>query len=49
MDWKAVVAVELDSPGVRFPPPFIYLGALLLGLGGIASLACTFSAWTGGC
>src|SRR3954469_24103498 len=26
------MAVELDSAGVRFPPPFVYLGALLLGL-----------------
>ncbi|MDK4704737.1 isoprenylcysteine carboxylmethyltransferase family protein [Rhizobium sp. CNPSo 4062] len=26
------MAVESDSAGVRFPPPFIYLGALLLGL-----------------
>lgn len=26
------IAVEPDSAGVRFPPPFIYLGALLLGL-----------------
>lgn len=26
------MAVEQDSAGVRFPPPFIYLGALLLGL-----------------
>src|SRR2546423_6968516 len=26
------VAVEPDSAGVRFPPPFVYLGALLLGL-----------------
>lgn len=26
------MAVEPDSAGVRFPPPFIYLGALLLGL-----------------
>src|SRR3954462_10673801 len=25
-------AVEPDSAGVRFPPPFLYLGALLLGL-----------------
>src|SRR5438445_10170652 len=26
------MAVEADSAGVRFPPPFVYLGALLLGL-----------------
>jgi protein-S-isoprenylcysteine O-methyltransferase Ste14 len=26
------MTVELDSAGVRFPPPFVYLGALLLGL-----------------
>ncbi|MGY3149496.1 protein-S-isoprenylcysteine O-methyltransferase Ste14 [Bradyrhizobium sp. USDA 3397] len=26
------MAVERDSAGVRFPPPFVYLGALLLGL-----------------
>ncbi|SCZ35508.1 MULTISPECIES: methyltransferase family protein [Pseudomonas] len=26
------MAVQPDSAGVRFPPPFIYLGALLLGL-----------------
>ncbi|UJW77713.1 methyltransferase family protein [Rhizobium sp. SL42] len=26
------MAVESDSAGVRFPPPLIYLGALLLGL-----------------
>jgi protein-S-isoprenylcysteine O-methyltransferase Ste14 len=26
------MAVEPDSAGVRFPPPLIYLGALLLGL-----------------
>jgi hypothetical protein len=26
------MAVEPDSAGVRFPPPFIYLGALLSGL-----------------
>ncbi len=26
------MAVEPESAGVRFPPPFIYLGALLLGL-----------------
>ena len=26
------MAVEPDSAGVRFPPPFDYLGALLLGL-----------------
>ncbi len=26
------MAVEPDSAGVRFPPPFVYLGALLLGL-----------------
>ncbi|AYM60696.1 methyltransferase family protein [Agrobacterium fabrum] len=26
------MAVEQDSAGVRFPPPFVYLGALLLGL-----------------
>ncbi|WP_377844027.1 methyltransferase family protein [Bosea sp. UC22_33] len=26
------MAAEPDSAGVRFPPPFIYLGALLLGL-----------------
>jgi protein-S-isoprenylcysteine O-methyltransferase Ste14 len=26
------MAVDPDSAGVRFPPPFIYLGALLLGL-----------------
>ncbi|RWB23833.1 MAG: isoprenylcysteine carboxylmethyltransferase family protein, partial [Mesorhizobium sp.] len=23
------MAVEPDSAGVRFPPPFVYLGALL--------------------
>ena len=26
------MAVEPDTAGVRFPPPFVYLGALLLGL-----------------
>jgi len=26
------MADQLDSAGVRFPPPFVYLGALLLGL-----------------
>ncbi|MFP3394310.1 hypothetical protein SB782_36655, partial [Brevibacillus sp. SIMBA_076] len=26
------MAVEPDNAGVRFPPPFVYLGALLLGL-----------------
>lgn len=26
------MGVESDSAGVRFPPPFVYLGALLLGL-----------------
>ncbi|MGV1776878.1 methyltransferase family protein [Agrobacterium fabrum] len=26
------MAVEQDSAGARFPPPFVYLGALLLGL-----------------
>jgi hypothetical protein len=26
------MAVEPDSTGVRFPTPFVYLGALLLGL-----------------
>lgn len=26
------MAVDPDSPGVRFPPPLVYLGALLLGL-----------------
>jgi protein-S-isoprenylcysteine O-methyltransferase Ste14 len=26
------MAIEPDSAGVRFPPPFVYLGALLLGL-----------------
>jgi protein-S-isoprenylcysteine O-methyltransferase Ste14 len=26
------MAAEPDSAGVRFPPPFVYLGALLLGL-----------------
>jgi hypothetical protein len=26
------MALEPDSAGVRFPPPFLYLGALLLGL-----------------
>lgn len=26
------MALKTDSAGVRFPPPFIYLGALLLGL-----------------
>ena len=26
------MAVKPDSAGVRFPPPFVYLGALLLGL-----------------
>src|SRR6185503_19537234 len=26
------MAIESDSAGVRFPPPFVYLGALLLGL-----------------
>src|SRR5690349_13902450 len=26
------MAVESDSAGVRFPPPFVYLGALLSGL-----------------
>src|SRR5215217_777486 len=31
-DWRMSMAVEPDSAGVRFPPPFVYLGALLLGL-----------------
>src|SRR5882724_3306695 len=31
-DWRMSMAVEPDSAGVRFPPPFLYLGALLLGL-----------------
>jgi len=26
------MAVEPDSAGARFPPPFLYLGALPLGL-----------------
>lgn len=26
------MAIEPDSAGVRFPPPFVYLGTLLLGL-----------------
>lgn len=26
------MGVEPNSAGVRFPPPFVYLGALLLGL-----------------
>ena len=26
------MAIEQDSAGVRFPPPLVYLGALLLGL-----------------
>jgi hypothetical protein len=26
------MTVEPDSAGVRFPPPFVYLGAMLLGL-----------------
>jgi protein-S-isoprenylcysteine O-methyltransferase Ste14 len=29
---EMIMAVEPDSAGVRFPPPFVYLGALLLGL-----------------
>ncbi|WP_273729010.1 isoprenylcysteine carboxylmethyltransferase family protein [Brucella gallinifaecis] len=28
------MAVERDSAGARLPPPLVYLGALLLGLGG---------------
>jgi protein-S-isoprenylcysteine O-methyltransferase Ste14 len=32
MEWRKIFAVEPDSPGVRFPPPFVYLGALVLGL-----------------
>src|ERR1043166_2103750 len=31
-DWRMRMAVQPDSAGVRFPPPFVYLGALLLGL-----------------
>src|SRR6266550_8056161 len=31
-DWRMSMAIEPDSAGVRFPPPLIYLGALLLGL-----------------
>src|SRR6478672_4573708 len=31
-DWTMSMAVEPDSAGVRFPPPLVYLGALLLGL-----------------
>src|SRR6476469_7470694 len=32
IDWRMSMAVEPDSAGVHFPPPFLYLGALLLGL-----------------
>src|ERR1044072_8491677 len=31
-DWRMSMAVEPASAGVRYPPPFVYLGALLLGL-----------------
>ncbi len=34
------MAVEPDSAGVRFPPPFVYLGALLLGLAAECSSPC---------
>lgn len=27
------MAIEIDSARVRFPPPFVYLGALMLGFG----------------
>jgi Zn-dependent M28 family amino/carboxypeptidase len=33
------MAVEPDSAGVRFPPPFIYLGALLFAAGVATMLA----------
>ena len=33
------MAVEPDSAGVRFPPPFLYLGALLFVAGAAMMLA----------
>jgi protein-S-isoprenylcysteine O-methyltransferase Ste14 len=42
MDWKKTMAVDPDSPGVRFPPPLVYLGALLLGLGAERFVALRF-------
>lgn len=32
MRWKMGMTVKPNSAGVRFPPPLVYLGALLLGL-----------------
>ncbi len=43
------MALEPDSAGVRFPPPFIYLGALLLGLAAEQFVTCALSASTRGC
>lgn len=43
------MAVEPDSAGLRFPPPFVYLGALLLGLAVERFVPCALSASTGGC
>ncbi|MCC9006436.1 methyltransferase family protein [Pseudomonas putida] len=36
------MAVESDSAGVRLPPPFIYLGALLLGLAADRCVALSY-------
>jgi hypothetical protein len=40
------MAVEPDSAVVRFPPPFVYLGALLLGWRQNGSSPCALSALT---
>ena len=37
------MAVEPDSAGVRFPPPFIYLGTLLLGLAADRFVALSYT------
>lgn len=41
------MAVEPDSEGVRFPPPLLYLGALLLGRRRSGSSPSALSASTG--